>query len=77
MFVARAISNIMVSYDPELITIGGSVMLENSPLLLAGMRNYIDHYLEIPEICVTPLGEDIGLLGAAAAVFENIKKRDV
>ncbi len=74
---ARAISNIMVSYDPELITIGGSVMLENSPLLLAGMQNYIDHYLTIPEIRVTPLGEDIGLLGAAAAVFENIKKRDV
>ena len=68
---ARAISNIIVSYDPELITIGGSVMLHNAPLLLAGIRKYIDHLLPIPEIRVTALGEDIGLLGAGAAVFES------
>ena len=66
---ARAISAIIVGYDPELITIGGSVMLQNADLLLAGMRAYIDRYLPLPEIRITPLGEDIGLLGAAAAVL--------
>ena len=68
---ARAISNIIVAYDPELITIGGPVMLYNAPLLLAGMKKYIDKYLTIPKICVTPLGENIGLLGAATAVFKQ------
>lgn len=68
---ARAISNIVVGYDPELITIGGSVMLENAPLLLAGIRTYMDTYLPLPEIRVTKLGQDIGLLGAAAVVFKQ------
>lgn len=66
---ARAISNIIVAYDPELIMIGGSVMLMNGPTLLAGIKKYIDRYLKTPEIRVTRLGDDIALLGAAAAVF--------
>lgn len=66
---ARAISNIIVAYDPELITIGGSVMLMNGPLLLAGIKKYVDRYLKTPEIRVTRLGDDVALLGAAAAVF--------
>jgi len=70
---ARAISNIIVSYDPELITIGGSVMLQNADLLLTGIQKYIDHLLPVPEIRITLLGEDIGLLGAAAAVFEHVR----
>lgn len=68
---ACAISNIIVAYDPELITIGGSVMLMNGPVLLAGIKKYVDHYLKIPEIRVTRLGDDIALLGAAAVVFEE------
>lgn len=66
---ARAISNIIVAYDPELITIGGSVMLMNAPLLLSGIKKYVDHYLKTPDIRATRLGDDIALLGAAAAVF--------
>ncbi|MBI4225140.1 MAG: ROK family protein [Candidatus Sungbacteria bacterium] len=66
---ARAISNIIVAYDPEIITIGGSVMLMNGPVLLAGIKKYVDRYLKLPEIRVTRLGDDIALLGAAAAVF--------
>lgn len=66
---ARAISNVIVAYDPELITIGGSVMLMNGPILLAGIKKYVDRYLKTQEIRVTRLGDDIALLGAAAAVF--------
>jgi glucokinase len=66
---ARAISNVIVAYNPELITIGGSVMLMNAPLLLSGIKKYVDGYLKTPEIRVTRLGEDVALLGAAAAVF--------
>lgn len=70
---ARAISNCIVAYDPELITIGGSVMLLNEPLLLLGMKKYVDRYLKIPDIRVTRLGDDVGLLGAAAAVLSPHK----
>jgi len=70
---ARAISDVIVAYDPELITIGGSVMLMNGPLLLAGIKKYVDRYLRTPEIHVTRLGDDATLLGAAAAVFARQK----
>lgn len=67
---ARAISNCIVAYDPELITIGGSVMLMNAPLVLSGIKKYVGRFLKTPDIRATRLGEDIGLLGAAAAVFK-------
>ena len=66
---ARAISNIIVAYDPELITIGGSVALNNPQFILDGINKYVDHLLKLPKIQITKLGEDSGLLGAGAAVF--------
>lgn len=70
---ARAISDIIVAYDPELITIGGSVALNNKGFILKGIRRYVDRYLALPQIQVTRLGEGISLLGAAAAAFEKQK----
>ncbi|MBI2577515.1 MAG: ROK family protein [Candidatus Wildermuthbacteria bacterium] len=67
----RAISNIIAGYDPELITLGGSVGLNNPKIILAGITKYIDHFLKSPKILITKLGEDIVLLGAAALVFEK------
>lgn len=72
---ARAISDVIVAYDPELITIGGSVMLMNGQLLLGGIKKYVDRYLKTPKIRVTRLGDDIALLGAAAAVFTQREQR--
>ena len=72
---ARAISNIVVAYDPELITLGGSVVLNNRRVILGGIKKYADRYLPLPPMSVTRLGEDITLLGAAAAVFERQKGR--
>jgi len=66
---ARGISNVIVAYNPKLITLGGAVVLNNQKLILEPIKKYIDHYLEPPEIEVTPLKEDIGLFGAAATVF--------
>ena len=68
---ARAISNIIVGYDPELITLGGSVVLHNSKVILDGIKKYADHFLAIPRIIITPLKEDVTLLGATAAVFQK------
>lgn len=70
---ATAISNIIVAYDPELITLGGAVVLNNQDFIINGIKKYVDHYLKVPKIKITSLKEDITLLGAAAAVFWQIK----
>ena len=46
---SRAISNIIVAYDPDLITIGGSVALNNPDIILGGIKRDVDHYLQVPE----------------------------
>ncbi|MEK7542196.1 MAG: ROK family protein, partial [Patescibacteria group bacterium] len=53
---AHAISDIIVAYDPELITIGGSVALNNQNIIIRGIKKYVDHYLEVPKIQITKLG---------------------
>ncbi|MBI3421170.1 MAG: ROK family protein [Candidatus Sungbacteria bacterium] len=67
---ARAISDIIVAFDPELITLGGPVVLNNKAIMLTGIRPHIERFLKAPKIQITSLGEDINLLGAAAAVFD-------
>jgi len=68
---AIGFANINNIYDPELITIGGSVALNNEELVLTPILNYIKEYSinRIPKIVITPLKEDIVLYGAIAAVL--------
>ena len=71
---AKGISNLIVAYDPELITLGGAVILNNPEFILPPIQKYIDHFLPyLPKIKITPLKEDIVLFGAAAFVF--LKKK--
>ncbi len=67
---ARAVSDIIVAYEPVLITLGGAVALNNQSLILR-LKKYVDHYLKIPEIRITPLGEEAVLYGGLAMVFEK------
>ncbi len=55
-------------YDPEIVTIGGSVFLNNKDILLEPLRNGVKKHLvtEPPRIEATPLGGDIVLYGALA-----------
>ena len=64
-------SNIVDFYDPSLITVGGTVALENKDLIIPPIRKGIDDMTrnEVPEIKATPLGEDVGLYGALALAF--------
>lgn len=61
------------AYDPELITVGGSVTLNNIDLIIEPIKRYIcDHSRNrTPQIKVTPLGGDIVLFGALAMVFHH------
>jgi glucokinase len=55
-------------FDPELITVGGSVALNNPDLILHPiLKNIRKHTINrVPEICITPLGDEVVLYGALA-----------
>ena len=61
------------AYDPSLITVGGSVALNNRSLVIEPIRRYIGEHTRnrVPEIRITPLGGDVVLYGALAMVFNR------
>jgi len=69
---AVGVADIVNAYDPELVTIGGSVALNNPELIMKPIRQYVARHVinRLPEIMITPLGEDIVLYGALALALE-------
>lgn len=68
---AIGFSDITTAYDPSLITLGGTVALKNQDVILQPIRKNIERFSinRVPDIMITPLGEDIVLYGAVAMVF--------
>jgi len=62
------------AYDPSLITVGGSVTLNNPDLVINPIKRHIGKHARnrVPEITLTPLGEDAVIYGALASVFHQI-----
>jgi glucokinase len=73
---AVGFANIVNSFDPELITVGGSVALNNPGPILEPIRKGIDKHLinRRPEIKLTPLGSDVVLYGGLAIALRLHKK---
>jgi glucokinase len=71
---AVGFANVVNAYDPELITIGGSIALNNPEMILAPILENIDRHLlnRKPRIMITPLGEDVVLYGALAKAISLI-----
>ena len=65
---AIGFADIVNAYDPELITVGGSIALQNPDLILKPIVENVGRHLinRMPEIIITPLGEDAVLYGALA-----------
>lgn len=65
---AVGFADIVNAYDPELITVGGGIALNNPDMILAPIRRHVARHVinRLPEIIITPLGEDIVLYGALA-----------
>ncbi|UCH56785.1 MAG: ROK family protein [Candidatus Bathyarchaeota archaeon] len=65
---AIGVANVVNAFDPEVVTIGGSIALENPDLILNPILENIDRHLinRRPEIMITPLGSDAVLYGALA-----------
>lgn len=70
---AIGFANIINAYDPSLITVGGSIALRNKELVMDPIKKYVKNYTRnrIPRIMVTPLGEDISIYGAIAAILKS------
>jgi glucokinase len=70
---AAGIGAIVNTYDPGIVTLGGSVALNNPEWILEGINRHLDEYVlaESPTIQLTRLGADIELYGAAAAVAQS------
>ncbi|WP_224449093.1 ROK family protein [Haloprofundus salilacus] len=69
---AAGIGTLVNAYDPGVVTLGGSVALNNAEWMLSGIREHLDDYVlaaDPPPVRLTMLGEDIELYGAAAAVL--------
>ena len=69
---AIGFANIVNAYDPELITVGGSIALNNPKLTLTPIKENIQKYTinRIPEIKITPLGQDAVIIGALALAMQ-------
>ena len=71
MLNAIGFACVVDAYDPTLITLGGSVTLNNPDLIIDPIKHHISEHARnrVPEIILTPLGEDIVLYGALASIF--------
>lgn len=65
---AVGVANVVSMYDPSLITMGGSVTLNNVELVVEPIRRLAPSHTinRMAEVRVTTLGDDIGLYGAVA-----------
>ena len=73
---AIGFANIINAYDPSLISIGGTIALRNAELVLPPIKKNVEDYSinRVPEIVITSLGEDTGLLGGISAVLNLANK---
>ena len=62
---ARGISNIVVAYEPAHMIMDGSVVRENTDLILPFIGKYADRFLPLPSIDISGLGSSAPLLGAS------------
>jgi glucokinase len=69
---AIGFANVINAYDPSLITVGGTVALKNEDFVLPPIKRHVKDYTvnRLPEIVITPLGEDTGIYGGIAIVLK-------
>ncbi|CQH47040.1 glucokinase [Halobacterium hubeiense] len=68
---AMGVTNLVQSYAPLVVYVGGAVALNNPDQVLAPIREYIDEsvFNNVPEIRLTSLGDDVVLHGAVASAI--------
>ncbi len=68
---AMGFADVVNAYDPALITVGGAMALGNKELVMEPIRRHVGRHAvnRVPDIVITPLGEDVVLYGALAMVY--------
>ena len=69
---AIGVANIVDAFDPEIVTVGGGVALNNPDAILPPILKQVQSYAinRVPIVKMTPLGDDAGLLGALSVPFD-------
>ncbi len=65
------VANVVNAFDPSVISIGGSVTLNNVDLVVDKLKPFVERYAvnRVPKIVPTPLGHDAPLIGAILAAI--------
>ena len=68
---AVGFADVINAYDPALISVGGAIALENTDMVLPPIKKFTELHTinRVPDIIITPLREDAGLYGGAAAIL--------
>jgi len=68
---AAGLASIINAYDPEILTVGGGVALNNKRTVLDWSLKHLHRYIVVrpPKIMLTPLGEEAPLMGAVAVAI--------
>lgn len=72
---ARALSTLVVTYDPERIVLDGAVVLAQADLLVGPAVERMEEFLPRPQVVTSVLGGDAPLLGAAVAATAAAGRR--
>lgn len=72
---AAGVASVINVYDPEVISFGGSVIL-NNPDLLNMIYNFVKNYVtnQVPEFTITRFGDDVVVYGAAYIALKPPKE---
>ncbi|HMD79529.1 MAG TPA: ROK family protein [Nitrososphaerales archaeon] len=68
---AIGVANVVDAFDPEIVTIGGGVALNNPEAILPPIVKHLRAHAinRVPDVRITPLEDDAGLLGALSVPF--------
>jgi glucokinase len=68
---AIGVTNVVHAYAPLMIYVGGAVAINNPEAVLEPIRERIENMVmsNIPEIKLTTLGDDVGVMGALASAL--------
>lgn len=77
-YLAQGMRNTILYWSPEVIVLGGSMMVGNPKIPLEAVRKAtvatLDNFVPCPFITVAALGDEAGLYGAMARILEEAEK---
>ena len=77
-YLAQGMRNTILYWSPDIIVLGGSMMVGDPKIPLEAVRKAtvatLDNFVPCPFITIAALGDEAGLYGAMARITEADKK---